>query len=197
MTAEQVSTRSRIVAESLRLFAEKGYEATTLHEIAETVGIKTASLYAHYNGKDAIFREVLEAAVKDWETAIASVFGSAESQDSLEEGVAAILGGLMAALGESVSYRFWARVYVFPPPPITKEDLGRFAEMDGSMSVRLEQYCSRKAPPGTQPESISAFSSTLINMVMGFLMNSTVLDPTLVEMQLRRNVSFLVKALAS
>lgn len=54
-----VSTKERIRTVALPLFAYKGYEGTTMKEIAELVGIKKASLYAHYDGKRALFLAIL------------------------------------------------------------------------------------------------------------------------------------------
>ncbi|KUP25814.1 TetR/AcrR family transcriptional regulator [Paenibacillus sp. DMB5] len=40
---------------AFKLFALKGYEATTMRDIANEVGIKPASIYHHYESKEAIF----------------------------------------------------------------------------------------------------------------------------------------------
>ena len=48
-------TKERIQSEALRLFAENGYQAVTVEQIAAAVGIKAPSLYKHYSGKRAIF----------------------------------------------------------------------------------------------------------------------------------------------
>lgn len=54
------STKNRILYESLRLFAHKGYDGVSMREIAAAVGIKGASLYNHYKGKEEIFRAIFE-----------------------------------------------------------------------------------------------------------------------------------------
>lgn len=48
-------TKERIQSEALRLFAENGYHAVTVEQIAAAVGIKAPSLYKHYSGKRDIF----------------------------------------------------------------------------------------------------------------------------------------------
>lgn len=53
------TTRERIPVVALRLFAEKGYEATSMREIAEHLGITKPALYYHFDSKEAIVRELL------------------------------------------------------------------------------------------------------------------------------------------
>ena len=44
-------TRSRIQDVALQMFIDKGYEATSLREIAEELGVTKAALYYHFDTK--------------------------------------------------------------------------------------------------------------------------------------------------
>jgi AcrR family transcriptional regulator len=59
----QRSTRERIVSEALRLFAERGYAATSVAEIEAASGLSPGAggLYRHFRSKE----EVLAAAVRE------------------------------------------------------------------------------------------------------------------------------------
>lgn len=62
-TRDQTNTeaRERVLDAAERLFAERGYTAVTLRDIAAAVGIRHASLYHHVpGGKEALFIEVTE-----------------------------------------------------------------------------------------------------------------------------------------
>ena len=54
------TTKERIIYESLRLFSEKGYDGVSMREIAAAVEIKAASLYAHFDGKEAIYQAIVD-----------------------------------------------------------------------------------------------------------------------------------------
>jgi len=53
-------TRARIQRIALELFAEQGYERTSLREIAERLGVTKAALYYHFKSKEDIVRSFTE-----------------------------------------------------------------------------------------------------------------------------------------
>ncbi len=57
-----MTTRDKILDEALTLFAENGYDGTSVEEIAEKVGIKAPSLYNHFKGKEDILNALIELA---------------------------------------------------------------------------------------------------------------------------------------
>lgn len=57
--ASRSRTRDRILDAALALFAEKGYEATSMREIAEQLSITKPALYYHFDSKEDIVRSLL------------------------------------------------------------------------------------------------------------------------------------------
>jgi AcrR family transcriptional regulator len=70
-------TRETIRAVALELFSTKGFEQTSLREIAERVGLTKASLYYHYSSKQALLLAVVEPVITGWRT----IADEAESLD--------------------------------------------------------------------------------------------------------------------
>jgi AcrR family transcriptional regulator len=62
---ESRSRRDLILDKSAQLFAGRGVAATTVREIADSVGILSGSLYHHFESKDAIVDELLRSYLRD------------------------------------------------------------------------------------------------------------------------------------
>lgn len=60
------STSERILDAAEDLFAEKGYSATSLGDVADRVGIRSPSLYNHFRNKEALYEAVLERLLADF-----------------------------------------------------------------------------------------------------------------------------------
>jgi AcrR family transcriptional regulator len=58
------TAREQILDAAAALFAERGFAATTTRLIAERVGIRQASLYYHFAGKDELLIELLTTSVR-------------------------------------------------------------------------------------------------------------------------------------
>lgn len=57
-------TKRKIFETSMKLFAEKGYDATSIEEITATVGVAKGTLYYHFSSKEEIFNFLVEEGVK-------------------------------------------------------------------------------------------------------------------------------------
>ena len=53
-------TKQRILAAALDMFAERGYAATNVRELAASLGLAKSALYKHFESKEAILDALLE-----------------------------------------------------------------------------------------------------------------------------------------
>jgi TetR/AcrR family transcriptional regulator len=66
------------VAAAERHFAERGFEATRLDDIAAEVGIRRAAIFYHFGDKQELYAAVLDEVFRDWGTALPTTGGAAE-----------------------------------------------------------------------------------------------------------------------
>jgi len=64
MTRPSEITRERIFKAAERLFAERGYEATSVRAIVAKARVNQAAINYHFAGKDGLYREVLRGAFR-------------------------------------------------------------------------------------------------------------------------------------
>ncbi|MEU7011268.1 helix-turn-helix domain-containing protein [Streptomyces sp. NPDC046332] len=63
-TADGLEPRDEVLAAAAELFTTRGYTATSTRTIAERTGLRQASLYHYFDGKEAILAELLEGTVR-------------------------------------------------------------------------------------------------------------------------------------
>ena len=106
--------RKEIKEVALRFFTIHGYEGASLSQIAEHVGLKKQSLYAHFKGKDDLFLQVLQDAKQ---TEISSKLKFLSTVDT-QNPKADLLGYLHLVIDlfqQSEQLKFWLRMSFFPP----------------------------------------------------------------------------------
>ena len=57
--------KADILNVALRLFAERGYAGASIRDIATAAGLKPASLYAHYTGKEQMLAQLIDIGHKE------------------------------------------------------------------------------------------------------------------------------------
>lgn len=59
--AQGRATRGQLIEVATRLFAEHGYEATSIEAVLSAAGVSRGALYHHFAGKEALFEAVVSA----------------------------------------------------------------------------------------------------------------------------------------
>ncbi len=82
-------SRERILRSAQVLFAQGGYDGTSLRAIAEHVGVSTPALYWHFKSKDEIYLAAVEKMLEDFLEAVRGAVRSSHPLDRFRETVAA------------------------------------------------------------------------------------------------------------
>jgi AcrR family transcriptional regulator len=62
---KKASKKDLIIRKASAMFREKGFPATSMRDLAETVGLEAASLYNHIQSKSEILQEIIFQTVND------------------------------------------------------------------------------------------------------------------------------------
>jgi AcrR family transcriptional regulator len=108
-------TRKRLLNEALALFAEKGYHASTLQEIADRLEVTKAALYYYFTSKSAI----LEALLAPGREELNQLLDLAEQQRSAASRVATMIDGTVEM---SVAQRRSLAV-LYRDPAVTRDPI--------------------------------------------------------------------------
>ncbi len=74
-------TRAEIQRVALELFTTQGYEATSMRQISDALGIQKPSLYYHFRGKEEIVRSLLDQRGSEAEELLAWIAEQPSSPD--------------------------------------------------------------------------------------------------------------------
>jgi TetR/AcrR family transcriptional regulator len=93
---EPADVRERILEEATRRFAARGYDGTSVQEIADAVGIRKPSLLYHFPSKEELRQSVLEQVLAHWNGVLPRLLLAATSSHGQFDGV---LGEMVAFFG--------------------------------------------------------------------------------------------------
>ncbi|MCM3322877.1 TetR/AcrR family transcriptional regulator [Cytobacillus kochii] len=105
---------------ALKYFTIHGYEGASLSQIAEEVGMKKQSLYAHFRGKDDLFLQVLHDAKETELLSKLQYFSNLRSSQP-EKDLYGFLQLIVDLFQQNEQLKFWLRMSFFPPAHLQKE----------------------------------------------------------------------------
>lgn len=98
------SARGKLLQTAAHLFRNKGFERTTVRDLASAVGIQSGSIFHHFKSKDEILRAVMEETIR-YNTAL--MRAALAEADSVRERVLALirceLQSIMGGTGEAMA----------------------------------------------------------------------------------------------
>lgn len=171
-----MSTLHKIKQESLFLFANKGYEATTLNEIATYVGIKKPSLYVYFSSKQDLFLSVFEDLLQEYQLAVKEMIEEAENIEPEERLSLLFKNYILWFKKDQIKSQFWNRVLLFPPAEIKHEIFSRISKIETDFLQKEAQIIEKLMElqvirKGGKEEVLLSIRSLRSGLLMAFLIN--------------------------
>ncbi len=137
----RTDTRSRVQKVALELFAEQGYEKTSLREIAERLGVTKAALYYHFKSKE----DIVHSFTDDYFAELDALVDWAREQPPSDETRLAILDryvGIVLAGNEVFRFLEQNRASV----QAMEAGKERFARFRGRLEALVDVLVGSEAP---------------------------------------------------
>jgi len=107
-------TKQTILEKALELFTEKGYIGASMGDIANAVGIRKASLYSHFDGKESIFEAVFNQILAEY-VAFIHKLTAEDRRQRPAEALEMIFKTFIRYCKHNPMMYFWDRYYYYPP----------------------------------------------------------------------------------
>lgn len=137
-------TKQLILEKALALFSTHGYDAVTVGDIAQAVGIKAPSLYNHFPGKQAIFDALVDATAARYEADTGRIDIHVQN---VQKDIPTFTAITAEALFEKVR-----QIFIYP---LHDETIGRFRRM-----MTIEQFRS--------PELAALYSERYVERLLRY-----------------------------
>ena len=173
MQPRSEETRNRIVQSSLRLFADKGYEATGVAEICESSDVSKGAFYHHFPSKQAVFLELLKEWLEGLDKELNRAIGNASSVPEGLLAMASEMHGVFSAADGRVQLflEFWQQAR--RDPDVWKEFIAPYR--------RYQDFFARIVQKGIDEGSLRPLDpqvagQTLVALAVGIVVQG-VLEP--------------------
>lgn len=150
--------RQQLIEVGRRLFAEKGFEGTSVEEIAASAGVSKPVLYEHFGGKEGLYAVVVDREIQALLGQMTAALQPAGHARALLEAAA------MALLDYIDNSTDGFRILVRDSPP--GQSTGSFASLISDIATQVEhilaaEFKRRRLDPKTAP----LYAQMLVGMV--------------------------------
>lgn len=166
-------TANRIKSVALSHFARYGYEGTSLANIAQDVGIKKPSIYAHFKGKEELYFICLEEALQK-DLQFFKQYVTNPENTPFGDFLFRLLKDYGHRFQEGIETMFWLRTSFFPPDAFREqivEKANAYIENIGQLLVPIfEQAKEKKELCNIEvAEAVAAYLCLIDGLMVEFL----------------------------
>lgn len=158
---QSAATRKNILDAAARCFAEKGYSACSMQEIAECSGVSKGAIYGHFSGKEELFRTIINMQ-HDYGAEKASNMAQRKSY------VQAIIDFMAECIRDSefpIDHRLWAEVLAVAARDA--EMKAAFLESEKKSRHFFKSLIEKGIESGEIDESVDAEGMSIVLFALG------------------------------
>jgi AcrR family transcriptional regulator len=149
--------REQLIAIGRQLFAERGFDATSIEEVAVRAKVSKPVIYEHFGGKEGLYAVVVDREVRALLDRISSALTAGHPRELLEQAALALLDYIE---GETDGFRVLVRESPVMSPS------GNFSSILNDVAHQVEyilgdEFKSR----GFDPKLAELYSQALVGMV--------------------------------
>jgi AcrR family transcriptional regulator len=149
--------REQLLQVGRSLFAEKGFEATSVEEIAATAGVSKPVVYEHFGGKEGLYAVIVDREMLALLDRVESALTGNGARVLLEQAALALLDYIEA---DTDGFRILVR-----DSPVATST-GTFASLVGDIAQRVEHLLAAEFTlRGYDPKFAPMYSQMLVGMV--------------------------------
>jgi AcrR family transcriptional regulator len=149
--------REQLLDVGRSLFAEKGFEATSIEEIASRAGVSKPVVYEHFGGKEGLYAVVVDREMSDLLDRLTSALSAGHPRKLVEQAALALL---IYIEEETDGFRILSR-----DSPVAGST-GTFSSLLNDIASQVEHIMSREfAARGFSTELAPMYAQMLVGMV--------------------------------
>jgi AcrR family transcriptional regulator len=149
--------REQLLDVGRSLFAEKGFEATSIEEIASRAGVSKPVVYEHFGGKEGLYAVVVDREMESLMGRITSALTSGHARELVEQAALALLTYIE---DETAGFRVLTR-----DSPVAS-GAGTFSTLLNDIASQVEYILAREFDRrGLQTKLAGMYAQMLVGMV--------------------------------
>jgi AcrR family transcriptional regulator len=166
----ELRSHDRILVKALDLFAERGYDATSVREICEAAGVTKPTLYHFYGSKEGVYRALVDGTLESYRQGVREIV---QTPGSVAERLRLIARGHFDYTRERRELvRFLLGLIHNPPSSAPATDFHRFYEDVLAQITRLveEGVADGSLAEGPVEVRILVYMGAIIEALHGYLL---------------------------
>jgi AcrR family transcriptional regulator len=149
--------REQLISVAGSLFAERGYEATSIEEVAQRAKVSKPVVYEHFGGKEGLYEAVVDREMQSLLTRVTQALVATHPRIRLEQAAVALLTYIE---DEQDGFRILVR-----DSPVASTS-GNFASLIGDMATQVEHILAKEfSKLGYDAKMAPLYSHALVGMV--------------------------------